>query len=182
MEQKTSVVYSQAVVEFVTVAVQYCIFLEQGTGRERHEFVDTMLKMLPLLYLKALLLPPLEDDQDYVVEQQVQEEDYEFVRSVVAGIMGGQDDYLDVFVEDMKYSDTPIRKNISEDLADIYQDVRNFVGVYKQGMEESMYEALAVVHDNFELFWGQTLVNTLRALHEVHFNQSNESLDTDETL
>lgn len=174
MEQKTSVVYSNAVVEFVTVAVQYCIYLEQGASRQRSEFLDTMLKMLPLLYLKAQMLPPLEDSGNYYVEQQVREEDYDIVRTIVADIMGGQDDYLDVFVEDMKYSDTPIRKNISEDLADIYQDVRNFVGVYKQGMEEAMYEALAVVRDNFELYWGQTLVNTMRALHEARYNQTDD--------
>ena len=34
--------------------------------------------------------------------------------------MGDKDDYLDVFVQDMVYSDQPIKKSISEDLADIY--------------------------------------------------------------
>ena len=41
--------------------------------------------------------------------------------------MGDKDDYLDVFVQDMVYSDQPIKKSISEDLADIYQDLKDFI-------------------------------------------------------
>ena len=46
--------------------------------------------------------------------------------------MGDKDDYLDVFVQDMVYSDQPIKKSISEDLADIYQDA----SVLQQASEE----------------------------------------------
>jgi hypothetical protein len=169
MEQKLSVVYDHDVVEFVTVAVQYCVFLEQSTGRSRADFMETVMKILPLLYLKALMLPPIPSDQAEGGENLVQEADYEFIRTTVADIMGEQDDYLDVFVEDMKYSDTPIKKNISEDMADIYQDLRNFVGVYKNGVDEAMYDALLTVKDNFALQWGQTTVNVLRALHDIRY-------------
>ena len=171
MENNQSIVYSHEVIEFVTVAAEYCAYLEQSQNRTQEEFTGTLVKILPLLYLKTTLLPPLESDELLFLEQQVQEEDYELIRSMVLYIMGGSDDYLDVFVEDMKYSETPVKKSISEDLADIYQDVRNFVGLYQQGMEETMLGALAAVRESFELYWGQTLVNTLRALHEVHYSQ-----------
>ena len=97
----------------------------------------------------------------------VNESDYEVVRLSVAGVMGERDDYLDVFLDDMRYGDTPIRKTISEDLADIYQDVKNFVSVYRLGFDETMNDALAICEENFAHYWGQTLVNTMRALHEV---------------
>lgn len=61
-------------------------------------------------------------------------------------------------------------KNISEDLADIYQAVRNFVTTYKLQIEDSMYEALAVVREQFELYWGQTLLSGMRALHSAAFD------------
>ena len=84
--------------------------------------------------------------------------------------LGGNDDYLEVFVEDMKYSDTPVRKCISEDLADIYQALRNYVQSYRSGLDEVMTEALAVCTDGFRTYWGQTLANTLRAIHNVRYN------------
>ena len=84
--------------------------------------------------------------------------------------LGENDDYLEVFVEDMKYSDTPVRKCISEDIADIYQALRNFVQSYRSGLEEVMNEAVAVCVDSFRNYWGQVLTNTLRAVHNVRYN------------
>ena len=89
----------------------------------------------------------------------------------LAGLLAEKDDYLDVFVSDMKYSDQPITRNISEDLADIYQDIRDFIFVFQLGLNETMNDSLAVCRENFALYWGQKLVNTLRALHDVKYNQ-----------
>ena len=88
--------------------------------------------------------------------------------------MGEKDDYLDVFVEDMVYSDQPIKKCISEDLADIYQDIRDFIFVFQLGLNETMNDSLALCQENFGLLWGQKLVNTLRALHDVKYHQEEE--------
>jgi hypothetical protein len=158
-------------VEFVTVAAQYCQFLENVEGMERDEFVDTVLKILPLLYVKALLLPKMEtmDEEDEALETCVTEETYSMMNAQLADIMGDRDDYLDVFVEDMKYSDQPVTRYISEGLADIYQDIKDFIFVFKQGVNLNMHNALATCQENFKLYWGQKLVNTLRALHEVKF-------------
>ena len=120
------------------------------------------------------MLPPCESIGMTEPETFVNESDYEVVRLSVAGVMGERDDYLDVFLDDMRYSDTPIRKTISEDLADIYQDVKNFVSVYRLGFDETMNDALAICEENFALYWGQTLVNTMRALHEVKYAPADE--------
>lgn len=159
------------VVEFVTVAAEFCAFLEQAEQCSRLDFVSVSLKILPLLYIKASLLEKMESEEDEEIESIVSEDDYCVIRISIAGILGEQDDYLDVFVEEMKYSDRPVLKTISEDLADIYQDIRNFVEVFKMGLDSTMRESLAKVQQNFELYWGQTLVNTMRALHDVKYNQ-----------
>lgn len=170
-QQNDSVLMNRNVVEFVTVAAEYCAFLEQAEQRSRRDFVGVALKILPLLYIKASLLDKIEMSEDSDLETLVTEEDYNVIRITVASILGEQDDYLDVFVEDMKYSERPILKTISEDLADIYQDLRNFVAIFKMGLESTMHDSLAAVQQNFELYWGQTLVNTMRALHDVYYNQ-----------
>lgn len=166
-----SILSDKNVVEFTTVAVEFSLFLEKATSHSRQDFVAVALKLLPLLYLKATLLPHYEMEEDMELENNVTEDDYLMIRQQVAAVLGSQDDYLDVFVQDMKYSDKPILRTISEDLADIYQDIRNFTEVFRQGFDDTMRESVAAVQQNFEMYWGQSLVNTMRALHDVYYNQ-----------
>ena len=171
MEKESQTIFDKNVIEFVTVAAEFCAFLERAESMKRSDFVDTSLKILPLLYLKASLLPPCERLGEEELETYVTEEVYEILRLNLAELMGEKDDYLDVFVEDMVYSDQPIKKCISEDLADIYQDIRDFIFVFQLGLNETMNDSLALCQENFGLLWGQKLVNTLRALHDVKYHQ-----------
>ncbi len=182
MKKESQVIFDRNVVEFVTVAAEFCNYLEQAEGYKRTTLVDTLLKILPLLYLKASMLPPCETIGDGQPENYVTEDTYEILRINLANVLAEKDDYLDVFVSDMKYSDQPIAQHISENLADIYQDIKDFVFVFQQGLNETMNDALAVCQENFSLYWGQKLVNTLRALHEVKYASTDEdSLLYDDT-
>ena len=174
MKKDSQVIFDRNVIEFVTVAAEFCKFVEQAEGSKRKTFVDTTLKLLPLLYLKASMLPPCETIGDEAPETFVTEETYEIVRMNLADILADRDDYLDVFVSDMKYSDQPITRYISEDLADIYQDIRDFIFVFQLGLNETMNDSLAICQENFRLYWGQKLVNTLRALHEVKYGAQDD--------
>ena len=175
MEKESQTIFDKNVIEFVTVAAEFCAFLERAESMKCSTFVDTSLKILPLLYLKASMLPKCETIGDEAPETYVTEEIYEILRINLAGLMGDKDDYLDVFVQDMVYSDQPIKKSISEDLADIYQDIKDFIFVFQLGLNETMNDSLAICQENFGMLWGQKLVNTLRALHDVKYNlQDNE--------
>lgn len=185
MEQTSQVIFDKNSIEFVTVAAEYCAFIERSRQSLRKEFVDTVLKILPLLYLKASLIPECEMIGEDELETFVSEEDYELVRMSIAGIMGPKDDYLEVFLPDMAYSDTPLKKCISEDLADIYQDLKDFICVFQLGLNTTMNDSLYVCKEHFAEFWGQRLVNTMRALHDVKYNLSEDleepaGLDNDE--
>lgn len=183
MKKKDSqVIFDRNVIEFVTVAAEFCKFVEQAEGSKRTNFVDTTLKLLPLLYLKASMLPPCETIGDEAPETFVTEETYEIVRMNLASILADRDDYLDVFVSDMKYSDQPITRYISEDLADIYQDIKDFIFVFQLGLNETMNDSLAICQENFRLYWGQKLVNTLRALHEVKYSNTQEEEEEEEDI
>lgn len=180
MKKESQVIFDRNVVEFVTVAAEFCKFLEQAETMKRSTFVDTSLKILPLLYLKASMLPKCELIGDEAPETYVTEEVYEILRMNLAGILAEKDDYLDVFVSEMQYSDQPIKKNISEDLTDIYQDIKDFIFVFQLGLNETMNDSLAACQENFGLYWGQKLVNTLRALHDVKYNQPEEEEENTE--
>ena len=174
MEQNSQVIFDKNSIEFVTVAAEYCGFIERSRGADRKTFVDTALKILPLLYLKASLIPECELIGEEDLEVFVTEDDYEMVRRAIAHVLGPQDDYLEVFHPDLAYSDSPIKKCISEDLADIYQDLKDFICVFQLGMNVTMNDSLYVCKEHFAEFWGQRLVNTMRALHDVKYNTSSD--------
>ena len=111
-------IFDHNAIDFITVSVEFCKVLEKANILSRISFVDTIIKLLPLLYIKALLLPPYKIIGEEMPKTFVTENLYENLRSTIAKIMAEKDDYLDVFVSDMKYSDQPIVRYISEDLAD----------------------------------------------------------------
>lgn len=169
-----SSVYERDILELVTVAVEFCAYVENAAEKDRKIFISTMQKLLPLLYLKGVLAPKYELTEECNADSLssfVSMENYDIVRNNVAFVMGEYDSFLDVFVEDMKYSDTPILSSVSENIADIYQDLKNFVCAYKDGTEEMRYDAIVMCKSNFENYWGQRLVNVLRALHEINYSE-----------
>ncbi len=163
-----SPVFDKNTVEFVTVAAEYCSFVEKTGECDSKRMLDVLSKLLPLLYLKASMLDEV-TVQGLYLEESVSEPEYDALRSLLQAVLRENDDYLEVFVEEMKYSDTPVRRCISEDLADIYQALKNFIHSYRSGLSDVMEEAVAVVADGFRTYWGQTLANTLRAVHSAKY-------------
>lgn len=178
--QLKEIVYSRDTIEFVTVAVQYCGYFESFEDVNQAELIDKLTKLLPLLYLKAALVP----ETDIINEEEepeitVTEGDYNYVSSKLYDVFQNNDAYLEVFLQDMKYSDTPITASISEDLSDIYQDLKNFITVFERGVTDNMNDALYFCIENFKSYWGQKLVNVLRALHSLKYTIVNDTLDED---
>lgn len=179
MEKENNPIYARNTLEFVTVALEYCTFAEKAGEQGAYDFVDKATKLLPLLYLKASLLPDVEADEYYEPELTVTEDMYESVRSRIAALLEDKDSYLETFHTDMAYSETPIAAFISENLADVYQDTGNFVALFRQGNEEVMREAIALCRSNFQDYWGQQLLNALKALHSLRYSED-ESWNTKE--
>lgn len=163
----THYVYQDATIEFMTVAAQVCLFLEHAEEHERADFIDKILCLLPLLYLKARLLHRPEQQLDGYPQQFVTEDDYNSIRESVAHLLGSDDAYLEVYMEDMRFSDEPITAYISEDLADIYQELKDLAFNYQTGDERVMNDALLACLEAFEQHWGQKVVNVLRPLHAL---------------
>lgn len=178
--QIKEIVYSRDTIEFVTVALQYCAFLEEFENLTEVELTDKLTKVLPLLYLKASLLPETDSIDYQEPEVTVTETDYNYIMSKFYSVFAKDDTYLEVFLQDMKYSETPISASISEDLTDIYQDLKNFITIYERGITENMNDALYICIENFKLYWGQKLVNVLRALHSLKYSGEIEDSEEDD--
>lgn len=162
-------VYSKNIVEFVTVGVEFCALVEQASGSERREFLHKLVRLLPLLYLKAALLPEDEPEEDGDIETYVTEGQYEYLRETIARLLGKDDDYLEVFNADMVYSEAPLAASVSESITDIYQDIRDLIEIYRHGNEMLSRLAINRCRENFASYWGQQLVNVMRPLHALCF-------------
>ena len=154
---------------FIALANEYCHALERANEYEsRDQFVAQMLKLLPRLYIT---ISDIDDDTycEGFIDQALEEDVYDLVRARIEQIMAEEDIYLEVFLEDMKYSDTPISASISENLADLYQEFFNLIHSIQNSLTETQHEMLCQSKINFINYWGQTLCNVLRALNAIYY-------------
>lgn len=166
-------ILSRNSLSLIAMANEYCHDIESTLEKDREEFVTAMLKLLPRIYIVITDVEDKEDNNelDYI-DSYLYEDTYNNVRENVYRLMGEDDVYLEVFEEDMKYSDTPIATTISENLADIYQELYNFLMTLQNVPTEVATNLIYILKDNFKSYWGQTLVNVMRALHSLKYNES----------
>lgn len=165
MENSQKVVYSAPVVEFITVAKEFLVFLTNSADMGQGEFVDKLQKFIPLLYLRGVMLPQIESYEEAMCEDAVTEDEYNTLYALVKSKMGEYDDYLEIFDDVDAFREEPVVHTISEKIADIYQDLKNFINSYRTGVESVMGEALWSLNNNFELYWGKACAEVLRAIH-----------------
>jgi hypothetical protein len=173
-------VYAKNTIEFVAVAKSFCDFMDQLESVNKQQFLDTAIRLLPLLYLKASLLPQNDLLSDDPQEEFATEDQYAVLTQTISDLLGNDDVYLEVFHTDINYSDTPVAAFISENISDIWQDLFNFISVFRLGYDETMNDALYVCRTNFEQFWGQSLVNVLRALHNCKYRAAGDEEEGEE--
>jgi hypothetical protein len=160
-------IYSDATVAFVTAAAQTCLLIEQCAEHDREEWREQLLRLLPVLYLRTRLLEPAETVMEDEPQRFVTEEDYTFALVGIRNLLGQDDAYLDVFVDQGVYTDEIQTNYISEGLADIYQELKDMAAAFQTGDEAIMNDAVVLCREAFEASWGRKLLSVLRALHEI---------------
>jgi hypothetical protein len=170
MEENTDPVYSRNVIEFVAVANEFCKYAERASGLKGDELLKILQRILPLMYIKASLLPELNPYFEDGNEKFVTEADWMEIYGTLKKKFGTADDFLEVFDEKVNDTEGPVVSSISENMTDIYQDIKDFLLLYQTGTEEVMNDAIWECRMNFENFWGQKLVNSLRAIHKFIYS------------
>lgn len=157
---------------FIGLSNEYCHAVEQAADTEREDFVASMTRLLPRIYISAADLSAENDMEDvYYIDDSLDEESYDAVRRGIESVLGEDDTYLEVFEEDMKYSDTPIAASVAEGLSDIYQVLFNFLSAVKDSTEDNIVSALILVGEDFRQYWSRPLCNVLRALNHIRYSQ-----------
>lgn len=179
MDNNSDLVYSRQVIEFVAVANEYCKYAGHASEIKGEELLKILQRLLPLLYLKASFLPEFTPYFEDGNEKFVTETDWTEIHDTFKKKFGSANEYLEVFDERMIESEVPVVASLAEDMADIYQDLKDFLLLYQTGTMEVMNDALWECRMNFESFWGQKLVNALRAIHK--FVCSGEAINEEDS-
>lgn len=159
-------------IAFIGLSREYCVALESasaGDDDSRREFIDTMLRLLPRLYITATDLGDMPEAERSEPAQALSEDQYNGLRMRIESIMGEHDMYLEVFNDDMKYSEAPIAASTAEGLADLFQVTYNLIESVAEAPVELVVEYLAAVADDFRDYWSRVVCNVLRQLNQVRY-------------
>lgn len=156
--------------QVVALATKFCSTVENAAQFEKEEFVRDMTEILPELYLDFATLEVPQLEEGFYTSDYVDEDYYESMRRGMEGVLGPDDMYLDASADDMKYSDTPIAVSISESLADIFQDLYNFVWAVRETDGALLNEAYTNCAENFRGVWAEKLVSVMCPLTRLRFH------------
>ena len=159
-----SVLQSSQVIEMLTVANDFCIFTESINNREKTEIINYYQKVMPLLYLKGSLLPEVEVSDESAYERFVSEEHWENIFNACRQKLEHDDEY---WYPDL--NEELMKESLSDNIADIYQDMKDFVILFQVNRLAAKENALAECRSLFINHWGERCIKALKQFHYLQF-------------
>jgi len=163
-----------SVKEFVTIASDFCLLMEQASKRRTGELFTGLQQTLPMIYLKGFQLPKPKYCYEEEPQKFVREDDYaqihDFFQQKIELYFG---------ITQMSPGTRPNRFEImsfsmAENFADIYEELKNFVRLYEVGLPQAMNDAVWLCRRSFEQNLGIKLIDGLKSLHQLIYNQGTE--------
>ncbi len=166
-----SLIYEKNTLEFVTIAAEYCAFIERVDEYSLSDFLNKSQKILVALYLKASLLPDIEPLEEGYNERFVTEADWMFISEKVQEKLGKFEQFIDVSASVLVAENDSENISLSEAYADLYQELMDFISLYRIGNEEIMNDALWECQQNFQHYWGIKLLAAQQAIHQILYGK-----------
>ncbi len=167
-------VYNRNVIEILTVANEYCLFIEKTEEYRKDEIINYLHNICPLLYLKGVMLPSIQVDDPDANERFVTEEQWEKIFNELRTKLLPDDEFW--YINEWTFVDSEISKgSIAENLADIYQDMKDFVILYQKNTLTAKQNAVNSCKVLFEVNWGPKILQVQKALHYLLYK--NKSID-----
>jgi hypothetical protein len=165
---------SRQVIEMLTVANEYCLFLEKCEEYSTEQVIDFLQKIAPLLYLKGALIPDVTESDPSANERFVIEEEWQRLFLNLQKKFGASDLFWVSSKEGMnEYSLT--RRSLAEHLSDIYQDLKDFVTLYQKNRIAAKENAVAECRQLFQSHWGIRIIEIQRPIHNLLFGEEGEN-------
>ncbi len=160
----------------IALCNEYCATIERAQDTALPDFVAKVVKLLPRIYITTWDIPDDISSEEGYIDSLLAEDVYDTVSHNLELAIGEKNVFLEVFEEDMKYSDTPIAATISESLADLFQVFYNFIETVRDAPEELVDNALSAFKEDFKSYWSQILCNVMRPLNNIAYNSEYEEL------
>lgn len=166
MEDNLSKLKSNTVLELIHIAHEYNVFTEDAAKKELKDILSFYQKVLPLMYIKASLLPDIEVSDESANERYVAEEHWETAFMGIKGKVGS----ADLFWELDEKNDS-IKVSLSEKLADIYQDTKDFVVLFQKNQIAAKENATSEMKRLFMVHWGPLALGALTQMHKMQYEK-----------
>jgi hypothetical protein len=116
------------------------------------------------MYLKGSLLPDIIVDEPEANERFVTAEQWENIFGELRNKFSDDDEF---WILDLEGPDetNPIKASISELLADIYQDMKDFIILYQKVGRASKQNAASECKSLFLSHWGIRIIDLLKVIH-----------------
>ena len=163
------------VLEILTVANEYCYYFEHLGEKSHTEILEFMYRIGPLLYLKGSLIPDLEVESPEANERFVTPEEWETLFYSLREIFGKYDEF---WIIDPQYinENEPLKASLSENITDIYQDMKDFVLLYQRNTYAARQNAVKEIRKLFANHWGYRITNILPKVHHLLHDEDTDSL------
>lgn len=169
-------VYSRNVLEMITVANEYCYFLENSQKYSLMEFLSYLQKILPLVYLKASLLPDIVVEDESFTEHYLTLEQWESMFNDLRQKMTECDTFW--YIDHDNTNETePITGSVAECLTDIYQDLKDFLLLYQKPLKAFKENAVRDCKYLFRTRFGTRILDAQTAIHNHLYRQDDSMVD-----
>lgn len=163
-EKNQAIIQSRQVLELITVANDFVSFIEKSEDYTKEQILNYLHRVFPLLYIKASLIPDIEVSDEEAIEHYVTEEQWESVFNLIHKALEKEDIYYYIDLHEHTHQDA-IRASIAENVADLFQDLKDFLVLYQKPVYTFKENAIREVKQLFITRFGFILVNGLTAIH-----------------
>lgn len=180
-ENTNDITLAKPILEMLAVANDFCYYLDTAEEKPKKELLEYIHRILPLLYLKGTLLPTIEPEYPEANERFVTQENWEAVFSMLREKFGKDDEYW--LIDPQYINETePLKASIAENLADVYQDMKDFVMLFQKNTHAARENAIADCKTLFGKHWGYSIGNIMTRLHHLLQEENEEPTDIQDPL
>jgi hypothetical protein len=163
-------VAAKSVLELLTVANDFCSFLDKAGEAGKNEVLTYLQRVLPLIYLKSSLLPDVVEEDEDAIEHYVTEMEWEDMFNMLRSKFGDDDIYHTIDLHEKSHMD-PVRASLAENITDLYQDLKDFMLLYQKPLTTFKHNAVMECKRLFTTRYGYRIVNAHVAIHYLLYKE-----------
>jgi Domain of unknown function (DUF5063) len=162
--------------QFVELVRKYVALIEALPGQTAREFLLECAVLLPQIYSLGCQLPEVDLPEGDSVEPEPHTIGSPMGK--IMGLLGKYDMYSEVF--DPVFDHEALTATLSDDLSDIYRDLKDSLEKYDGNEETGRREAIWEWKFNLQIHWGHHVVDALRPIHSLVFDHLDPEFQNEE--